>query len=86
LKLKKNYQIFRYVDDYFVFFNKDEDLDKIEKELKYCLLDYNLHINNNKRKIYEKPIITEISIAKEKIKSLFDEDKLYKIKVLNEDT
>src|SRR5690606_17626594 len=34
---KRDYEIFRYVDDYFIFYNKEEDKERILKEFKLCL-------------------------------------------------
>lgn len=69
---KKDYQVFRYVDDYFIFYNREEDKDRILKELKLCLREYKLYLNENKSISYVKPIITEISQAKQKISDLFN--------------
>ncbi|MDN3593952.1 antiviral reverse transcriptase Drt3b [Zunongwangia endophytica] len=76
---KKNYEIFRYVDDYFIFHNSDFDLDNILKTLKHCLKEYKLSINSSKSKNFEKPIITEISMAKQKISDLFINHLKFKI-------
>jgi hypothetical protein len=70
---KRDYEIFRYVDDYFIFFNDEEDKEMILKEFKLCLKEYKLYLNDSKSAIYSKPIITEISIAKQKISDLFNE-------------
>ncbi|TDB61787.1 antiviral reverse transcriptase Drt3b [Arundinibacter roseus] len=69
---KRDYEIFRYVDDYFIFYNKEEDKERILKELKLCLKEYKLYLNDNKSISYGKPIITEISQAKQKITDLFN--------------
>lgn len=69
---KKDYQVFRYVDDYFIFYNKEEDKEQILKEFKLSLKEYKLYLNDNKSISYEKPIITEISQAKQKISDLFN--------------
>lgn len=70
---KRDYEIFRYVDDYFVFYNSESDKDIILKEFKICLKEYKLHLNEKKSITYDKPIITEISLAKQKISDLFSE-------------
>lgn len=69
---KRDYEIFRYVDDYFIFYNKEEDKERILKEFKLCLKEYKLYLNDNKSISYGKPIITEISQAKQKITDLFN--------------
>ncbi|MCT4141473.1 RNA-directed DNA polymerase [Elizabethkingia anophelis] len=70
---KRDYEIFRYVDDYFVFYNSESDKDIILKEFKICLKEYKLYLNEKKSITYDKPIITEISLAKQKISDLFSE-------------
>lgn len=70
---KIDYEIFRYVDDYFIFYNNDIDSKRILKEFKLSLGEYKMYLNENKSVIYEKPIITEISLAKQKISDLFNE-------------
>ncbi|MCA0232915.1 MAG: RNA-directed DNA polymerase [Bacteroidetes bacterium] len=69
---KRDYEIFRYVDDYFIFYNKEEDKERILKEFKLCLKEYKLYLNDNKSISYGKPIITGISQAKQKITDLFN--------------
>jgi hypothetical protein len=70
---KVDYEIFRYVDDFFIFYNSENDVERILKEFKFCLKEYKMHINNSKSILYEKPIITEISLAKQKISDLFND-------------
>jgi hypothetical protein len=76
---KKDYEIFRYVDDYFVFFNDEGVQSSIVKNLYFCLREYKLSLNSGKMILYEKPIITELSIAKVKIKKLFTKKIKYEI-------
>jgi hypothetical protein len=70
-----HYSIFRYVDDYFVFFNDKKIYKSIVDCLASCLSDYKLGLNTEKELITSKPIITEITIAKRKISELLN-DKL----------
>lgn len=69
---KKDYEIFRYVDDYFVFYNTDDEKEIILKQFKLSLKEYKLYLNENKSIKYDKPIITEITLAKQRISDLFD--------------
>src|SRR5690606_32853920 len=62
-----DYEIFRYVDDFFVFYNKESTQIKIFETLQEILKSKKLSINTAKIKYYKKPIITEITIAKERI-------------------
>jgi hypothetical protein len=71
---KVDYEIFRYVDDFFVFYNKDSTQLKVFETLQEILKSKKLSINTAKIKHYQKPIITEITIAKERISSLLNEE------------
>ncbi|WP_163399711.1 antiviral reverse transcriptase Drt3b [Flavobacterium fluviatile] len=70
---KIDYEAFRYVDDYFIFYNNEVDSQRILKEFKLCLSEYKMYVNENKSIVYDKPIITEISLAKQKISDLFND-------------
>lgn len=76
---KIHYEIFRYVDDYFVFYNETAIRDKILMEYRLQLMEYKLHLNESKSVPYVKPIITEITIAKQRIVDLLDKYLIYKI-------
>jgi hypothetical protein len=78
-KLKVDYELYRYVDDYFLFCDDSILKDEILKLLKHELKKYKLSINNSKTEEYSKPIITEITIAKNKIIDLFSENPRFKI-------
>lgn len=79
---KVDYEIFRYVDDYFIFFNEDSTKDSILEVLQLSLKEYKLYLNSAKAITYEKPIITEISMAKERIRTLLSERLVYKLEDL----
>lgn len=68
-----DYEIFRYVDDYFIFFNDDKDRTAIVDLLQHTLKEYKLYLNAAKAVVYEKPIITEITMAKQQIAGLLEE-------------
>ncbi len=70
---KKNYEIYRYVDDYFIFYDEETIKDTIVDLYKHNLKKYNLHISETKSMGYIKPIITELTIAKTKITDLINE-------------
>lgn len=72
LKHKVDYEIFRYVDDYFVFYNEQSTELRVIEELQEILKTKKLSINAAKVKSYPKPIITEITIAKERISTLMN--------------
>jgi len=76
---KRDYEIYRYVDDIFVFYNYEEVKEKIFEYYKHTLKEYKLYINENKTIFYSKPIITELTIAKSKISKLLEEKLTIKI-------
>lgn len=84
-KNKTDYELYRYVDDYFLFCDDDILKDDILKILKHELKEYKLSINNSKSIEYKKPIITEITIAKERINKLFSENPRFSIQELKKD-
>ena len=71
---KLDYEIFRYVDDFFVFYNEESTQLKIFETLQEILKSKKLSINTAKIKHYQKPIITEITIAKERISMLLNDE------------
>ncbi|CAJ7711760.1 Retron-type reverse transcriptase [Burkholderia pseudomallei] len=71
---KIDYEIFRYVDDFFVFYNAEFAQLKIFETLQEVLKSKKLSVNTSKIKRYQKPIITEITIAKEWISSLLNDE------------
>ena len=73
LRHQTDYEIYRYVDDYFIFYNTDEARSVILDELQHALKRYKLYLNAAKAVTYEKPIITEITMAKHQIASLLEE-------------
>ena len=79
--LKRNYEIFRYVDDFFVFYDDDILKNDIVELYQVYLKEFKMGLNNSKSILYEKPLITELSIAKIKISDLFNEH--FKSKLTN---
>lgn len=76
---KRDYEVFRYVDDYFVFYNDEATIETIHSLYKLELRKYKMYLNDSKSKLYEKPIITELSIAKQKISDLLNKDLAFKV-------
>ncbi len=79
LKNKVHYEMFRYVDDYFIFYNEEQDKNKIVEESQHVLKEYKLYLNSAKEVEYEKPLITEMTIAKEKISKFLEKKLVYKL-------
>jgi hypothetical protein len=70
---KKDYEIYRYVDDIFVFYNDEKIQEKIFENYKHVLKEYKFYINENKTIFYSKPIITQLTIAKSRISELLEQ-------------
>ncbi|MBF0541110.1 MAG: RNA-directed DNA polymerase [Nitrospirae bacterium] len=69
---KRDYEIFRYIDDFFIFYNDENIKDDIVKIYKIQLTDYNFYLNESKNKMFDRPIITEITIVKQQISDLLN--------------
>lgn len=81
---KRDYEVYRYVDDFFVFHNDEKTKDKIIEIFQLELKKFNLYLNENKTIPYEKPIITELTIAKNRISDLLNQNLKYKIELIDE--
>ncbi|HEM3532991.1 RNA-directed DNA polymerase [Streptococcus suis] len=55
INFNKDYKIYRYVDDYYIFSKTYEHLEIIEKEISKELLNFNLKLNLEKHQIKEQP-------------------------------
>ena len=77
--IKKDFQIFRYVDDYFIFYNDEKIFESIRNTIQINLKKYKLSLNKNKEETFTRPIITPITIAKKKIANLISEKLEYKL-------
>ncbi|MGE4385451.1 MAG: antiviral reverse transcriptase Drt3b [Endomicrobiaceae bacterium] len=75
---KKDYEIFRYVDDYFIFYNDESVKKNIVENLQNQLKEYKLSLNTSKSLTLVKPIITDLTIAKFKISAFLDKQIKYK--------
>jgi len=93
IKFGIDYEVRRYVDDYFIFCNEYKNLLIIKEVFQDKLSHYKLYINNNKSDIITSPFISNIHVAKQEIKNLLyafinkilikneEKDKNIKIKV-----
>jgi hypothetical protein len=84
IEMGRDYEAFRYVDDFFVFFNDDAIYKRFSSELETSLNEFKLGLNADKELIYHKPIITELTIAKRKISELLSVKIIMDIKELDE--
>lgn len=64
-----DYAIRRYVDDYLIFANSENELDNIERIISDKLLEYKLFLNSAKTKTYMRPFVSEITLARSEIKA-----------------
>lgn len=73
MRHKVDYNIFRYVDDFFVFHRNDHQAQLVERHLTSILREFKLNLNTNKRVVIEKPIITSLTIAKSRVQTLLSD-------------
>lgn len=78
-RLDEDFKIYRYVDDYFVFYNNAECCHQAKMLLQEVLKRFKLSLNKAKEETLARPMITPISIAKKRISGLFDTVLTYKI-------
>jgi len=69
---KLHYEVFRYVDDFFVFYNDQATMDGVLKEFRLQLKEFKLYLNDSKSVRFDKPIVTTITIAKHRITELLN--------------
>ncbi|TRX45357.1 RNA-directed DNA polymerase [Fulvivirga sp. M361] len=72
LKHGVDFEIRRYVDDFFVFSNDEEYLNLIQKTYKKELEEYKLYTNESKTDKKTTPFITNIAVGKRELKHLLD--------------
>lgn len=70
LRFNIDYNVHRYVDDYFVFSNATATLDIIEKEIRRQLEFYKLYVNDKKVETFARPFVSKLSLARQEVGSL----------------
>ncbi len=70
LKLGRDYEVRRYLDDHYVYANSEENLRKILEVYKEELQFYKLFVNESKLEFLERPFVSDISDAKREISEL----------------
>lgn len=70
---KIDYEIFRYVDDFFIFYKDENTKENIIESYRLQLKLFKMHLNDQKMQLYEIPIVTGITIAKHRISYLLSE-------------
>jgi hypothetical protein len=70
LRNETEYTLRRYVDDYYIFSNSDDILDRITNELRTQLENYKLFLNESKSITYSRPFVSNLTLAREELASL----------------
>ena len=70
---KSAYECYRYVDDYFLFYNNEKDRDLFIETLTKWLKEFKLQISPSKTEEFERPFITKVTIAKQQIEDLLSD-------------
>ena len=72
IRLNDDYFICRYVDDYFIFYNKEDTRQVIEDVIRGELSELHFYLNDAKTDVISgRPLISDISAAKYQIEQLF---------------
>ncbi|MEY8216200.1 MAG: antiviral reverse transcriptase Drt3b [Colwellia sp.] len=72
LEYSDDYEFYRYVDDYIIFVKDNNNMDIIVKALSDAMGEYNLNINDNKVKNFDRPFETEKSAVVSSTKETLD--------------
>ena len=70
---KSTYECYRYVDDYFLFYNDEKDRKLFMESLTKWLKEFKLQISPSKTEEFERPFITKITLAKLRINDLLSD-------------
>lgn len=62
-----NVDIRRYVDDYYIFSSSEESLTNVKRILQAHASAFNLHLNDSKETITPRPLLSEISVARDQV-------------------
>ena len=73
LRHKSNYECYRYVDDYFLFYNDEKVRELFMDCLTKWLKEFKLQISPSKTEEFERPFITKITLAKLRIEGLIND-------------
>lgn len=72
LRHKSTYECYRYVDDYFLFYNDEKDRILFMECLTKWLKKFKLQISPSKTEEFKRPFITKVTIAKQRIDNLLN--------------
>lgn len=85
IHLYKDYECYRYVDDFFLFYNDERIKDEIMTAFRLELKEFKMGLSDSKTIYYSKPIVTDITMAKLKVIELLDENIKFKIEEAERD-
>lgn len=71
---KVDYECYRYVDDYFFFYNNDIVKTEVEQLLQSYLKEFKLCLSQEKSKILDRPFVTNITKAKVTLDDLLNDN------------
>lgn len=81
----KDYECYRYVDDFFFFYTNEKVKDKAMVLFANTLKEFKLNISQEKTFLFDRPFVTDITCAKQQIDMLIDEAlKYHKEEILDE--
>jgi hypothetical protein len=70
LQYGSDYTLRRYVDDYYIFANSDEQLDRVTDQLRIQLEVYKLFLNESKSTTFGRPFVSSLTLAREELHAL----------------
>jgi hypothetical protein len=70
LRYGVDYALRRYVDDYYVFANSDDQLDRVTDQLRVQLEAYKLFLNESKSTTFGRPFVSSLTLAREELHAL----------------
>jgi len=82
---RQDYEIMRYVDDYFIFIRDTSMIDTIVDTITEHLRPFRFHLNIDKTQVNTTPFISDMSIAKEKIVQLLSREMVVKEHITTND-
>ncbi len=70
----KEYSVCRYIDDYYIFYNTNKEINIVKEILVEELNEFNLHINESKTENYSRPLASKQQIAKVNVRDILNEN------------